>query len=41
MTDVQIDVSKEWDVIVIGSAVGGATVASHIILLRRLFERQS
>jgi choline dehydrogenase-like flavoprotein len=30
MTDVQIDVSKEWDVIVIGSGIGGATVARHI-----------
>jgi choline dehydrogenase-like flavoprotein len=27
MTDVQIDVSREWDVIVIGSGIGGATLA--------------
>jgi choline dehydrogenase-like flavoprotein len=27
MTDVEIDASKEWDVIVIGSGIGGATVA--------------
>jgi choline dehydrogenase-like flavoprotein len=30
MTDAQIDVSKEWDVIVIGSGIGGATVARYI-----------
>jgi choline dehydrogenase-like flavoprotein len=30
MTDGQIEVSEEWDVIVIGSGVGGATVARHI-----------
>src|ERR1700679_1480513 len=30
MTDVQINASKEWDVIVIGSGMGGATVARYI-----------
>ena len=30
MTDDQIDFSKEWDVLVIGSGIGGATVARHI-----------
>jgi choline dehydrogenase-like flavoprotein len=30
MADVQVDVSKEWDVIIIGSGIGGATVASYL-----------
>jgi choline dehydrogenase-like flavoprotein len=30
MTDVQINASKEWDVIVIGSGMGGATVAHYV-----------
>jgi choline dehydrogenase-like flavoprotein len=32
MTEAQADMSPEWDVIVIGSGVGGATVARHIAL---------
>jgi choline dehydrogenase-like flavoprotein len=30
MTGIDIDVSAEWDVIVIGSGMGGATVARHL-----------
>jgi choline dehydrogenase-like flavoprotein len=30
MTGAQIDFSKEWDVIVIGSGIGGATVVSYL-----------
>jgi choline dehydrogenase-like flavoprotein len=30
MTETQIDFSKVWDVIVIGSGIGGATVASYL-----------
>jgi choline dehydrogenase-like flavoprotein len=30
MTEGKIEVSEEWDVIVIGSGIGGATVARHI-----------
>jgi choline dehydrogenase-like flavoprotein len=29
-SDGQVEVSKEWDVIVIGSGIGGATVARHL-----------
>src|ERR1700742_1988028 len=32
MTEAQDDVPAEWDVIVIGSGVGGATVARHLAL---------